>query len=255
MHSQPLSRANDQTLAALSAAMAMVRCERIVSSVDKYRPDLTDGSEKQGFLRKQNHCQYSTCHIYIRQSIFAGGDDNSSLGKTPANTCILPHAESASCRAKQNSFARCRSPRSRCQVNRLTRRTVGAGPASGGWIPSFLLPAPSAIAAAGFDLPPTVWLGHIWATLRIALTSYALAIEISIPLAVALTNSRLLSRTLYPILIIIQSTPIIAIAPIIVVTLGASDMPRVVITFLITFFPIVVTTSTGLLAAPRDRWD
>jgi NitT/TauT family transport system permease protein len=119
-------------------------------------------------------------------------------------------------------------------------------------IPSFLLPAPSAIVVAAFGIPLTVWLGHIWATLRVALMGYALAVAVSIPLAVALTNSRLLSRTLYPILIIIQSTPIVAIAPIIVVTLGASDMPRVVITFLITFFPIVVTTSTGLLATPEE---
>jgi NitT/TauT family transport system permease protein len=119
-------------------------------------------------------------------------------------------------------------------------------------IPSFLLPAPTAIVAAAFDLPLTVWLGHIWATLRVALMGFALATVISIPLAIALTRSRLLSRTLYPILIIIQSTPIVAIAPIIVVTLGASDMPRVVITFLITFFPIVVTTSTGLLATPEE---
>jgi NitT/TauT family transport system permease protein len=119
-------------------------------------------------------------------------------------------------------------------------------------IPSFLLPAPSAILEAGFAVPITVWLGHIWATLRVALMGFALATVVSIPLAVALTYSRLLSRTLYPILIIIQSTPIVAIAPIIVVTLGASDLPRVVITFLITFFPIVVTTATGLLTTPEE---
>jgi NitT/TauT family transport system permease protein len=119
-------------------------------------------------------------------------------------------------------------------------------------IPSFLLPAPSAILEAGLAVPVTVWLGHIWATLRVALMGFALATVVSIPLAVALTYSRLLSRTLYPILIIIQSTPIVAIAPIIVVTLGASDLPRVVITFLITFFPIVVTTATGLLATPEE---
>jgi NitT/TauT family transport system permease protein len=119
-------------------------------------------------------------------------------------------------------------------------------------IPSFLLPAPSAIVAAAFDLPWTVWLGHLWATLRVALIGYLLAIVVSIPLAVALTNSRFLSRTLYPILIIIQSTPIVAVAPIIVVTLGASDLPRIVITFMITFFPIVVTTSTGLMATPEE---
>ena len=119
-------------------------------------------------------------------------------------------------------------------------------------IPSFLLPSPSAIIRAGFEIPAAQWLANISATLRVALMGYAVAIVVSIPLAVALVNSRFLSRTLYPILVIVQSTPIVAVAPIIVVTLGASDLPRVVITFLITFFPIVVSTVTGLLATPEE---
>jgi NitT/TauT family transport system permease protein len=81
---------------------------------------------------------------------------------------------------------------------------------------------------------------------------YAVAIVVSIPLAVALASSRFLSRTRYPIIVIVQSTPIVAVAPIIVVTLGASDLPRVAITFLITFFPIVVSTLTGLMATPEE---
>ena len=119
-------------------------------------------------------------------------------------------------------------------------------------IPSFLFPSPSAIVNAGLEISAAQWLGHIGATLRVALMGYALAIVVSIPLAVALVNWRLLSRTLYPILVIIQSTPIVAVAPIIVVTLGASDLPRVVITFLIAFFPIVVSTVTGLMATPEE---
>ena len=119
-------------------------------------------------------------------------------------------------------------------------------------IPSFLLPAPSAILQALLATPLSVWLGHIWATLRVALMGYALAIAVSVPLAVGLASSRLLSRTLYPMLVVVQSTPIVAVAPIIVVTLGASDLPRVVITFLIAFFPIVVSTVTGLLATPDE---
>jgi NitT/TauT family transport system permease protein len=119
-------------------------------------------------------------------------------------------------------------------------------------VPSFLLPAPSAIVAGALAQPPAVWLANIWATLRVALMGYAAAVVISIPLAVALASSRLLSRTLYPMIVVVHSTPIVAIAPIIVVTLGASDLPRVVITFLITFFPIVVTTTTGLLATPEE---
>jgi NitT/TauT family transport system permease protein len=119
-------------------------------------------------------------------------------------------------------------------------------------IPSFLLPSPSAIVAAGVAVPLPVWLGHIGATLRVALMGYAAAVVISVPLAVALVKSRFLSRTLYPILVVVQSTPVVAVAPIIIVTLGASDLPRVVITFLITFFPIVVSTVTGLLATPEE---
>ncbi|WP_407177264.1 ABC transporter permease [Bradyrhizobium sp. STM 3562] len=119
-------------------------------------------------------------------------------------------------------------------------------------IPSFLLPSPSAILQTLLATPLSVWLGHIWATLRVALMGYALAIIVSVPLAVALASSRFLSRTLYPLLVVVQSTPIVAVAPIIVVTLGASDLPRVVITFLIAFFPIVVSTVTGLLSTPEE---
>ena len=117
-------------------------------------------------------------------------------------------------------------------------------------IPSFLLPAPSAILAALVATPPGVWAGHALATLRVALMGYALAILVSVPLAVGITTSRFLARTLYPILVVVQSTPIVAIAPILVVTLGASDLPRVAITFLITFFPILVSAVTGLQATP-----
>ncbi len=119
-------------------------------------------------------------------------------------------------------------------------------------VPSFLLPAPSAIVTALLATPLPVWAGHVWATLRVALMGYALAIAVAIPLAVGLATSRFLSRTFYPILVVVQSTPVVAVAPIIVVTLGASDLPRVVITFLITFFPIVVSTVTGLLATPEE---
>ena len=119
-------------------------------------------------------------------------------------------------------------------------------------IPSFVLPSPASIAVGFGEIAPAVWAGHVWATLRVALVGYLVAIAVSVPLAIMLVNSRLLSRTLLPMLVVVQSTPIVAIAPIIVVTLGASDLPRIVITFLITFFPIVVSTATGLHATPPE---
>ncbi|MFG3454727.1 ABC transporter permease [Stutzerimonas stutzeri] len=119
-------------------------------------------------------------------------------------------------------------------------------------LPSFVLPSPSAIVGAAWKLAPGVWFDHIFATLRVTLMGYLLSILVGIPLAIALASSRLLSRTLYPLLVIVQSTPIVAVAPIIVVVMGAGDTPRVFITFLIAFFPIVVSTVTGLLATPAE---
>jgi len=119
-------------------------------------------------------------------------------------------------------------------------------------LPEFLLPAPSAIAKAGFTMSAGEWAGHIVATVRVALLGYACSIAISLPLAVALAMSPMLSRTVYPILVVIHSTPIVAVAPIIVVTLGVGDLPRVVITGIITFFPLVISTTTGILSTPDE---
>ncbi|WP_417204897.1 ABC transporter permease [Antarctobacter sp.] len=119
-------------------------------------------------------------------------------------------------------------------------------------IPSFLLPAPSRIAE-GFDAVTfSRWFAHIWATLRVALTGFLLAIAIALPTAILLTRSKIVSAGLYPLLVVIQSTPIVAVAPIIVVTLGSGDSSRVLITFLISFFPLVVSMTTGLKATPEE---
>ncbi|MEO1019773.1 MAG: ABC transporter permease [Pseudomonadota bacterium] len=119
-------------------------------------------------------------------------------------------------------------------------------------IPSFLLPSPTAIVAAGLAVAPETWLAHIQSTLWVTLIGYFISIAVSIPLAVAVALSPIMSRTVYPLLIVVQSTPIVAVAPILIVALGAGDVPRVVITCLIAFFPLVVSTATGLLATPSE---
>ncbi|MFI8480811.1 ABC transporter permease [Pseudomonas sp. NPDC078700] len=119
-------------------------------------------------------------------------------------------------------------------------------------VPEFILPSPSAIVGSLGSLPAGRWLEHIVATLGVALTGFAVAIAIALPLATAIVSSRLLSRLLMPWLVVIQSTPIVAIAPIIVVSLGAGMVPRVVITMLIAFFPIVISTAAGLNSVPQE---
>ncbi|WP_216671087.1 ABC transporter permease [Mangrovicoccus sp. HB161399] len=119
-------------------------------------------------------------------------------------------------------------------------------------VPSYLLPAPSAILGTFGVIGWDRWATHVIATLRVALMGFGLSILIAIPLAVLMMRVQILSRTLYPLLVVIQSTPVVAIAPIIIVVLGAGDAPRIVITTLITFFPLVVATATGLAATPPE---
>ena len=121
-----------------------------------------------------------------------------------------------------------------------------------GEVPNYILPAPSAITKAFFNVEFSRWMFHLWATLHVALLGFGLSILIAIPLSIAMVRSKLLSRTIYPALIVIQSTPIVAVAPLIIVLLGTDDPSRVLITCLITFFPIIVSTTTGMMETPPE---
>jgi NitT/TauT family transport system permease protein len=119
-------------------------------------------------------------------------------------------------------------------------------------IPTYILPGPSRIIG-GFDAVPFGrWLEHIWATLRVSMTGYIVAIFVSLPIAVGLAKSEFLARAFYPLLVVIQSIPVVAVAPIIIVVLGTDNAPRVLITFLISFFPLVVSMTTGLRVTPPE---
>lgn len=118
-------------------------------------------------------------------------------------------------------------------------------------IREFLLPAPSAIwmqTAANWD----VVLDHTLATLRTVLLGFGVSVLISLPLAMAIAASPAISAALYPLLVVTQSIPKVALAPILIVALGANEMPRVIVTFLVAFFPLVVGSVAGLLATPPE---
>jgi NitT/TauT family transport system permease protein len=121
-----------------------------------------------------------------------------------------------------------------------------------GGIPRWLLPPPTDIAAAAVHVPLVIWLDNLQATLRVVLLGFLVALALSAPLAVAMARSEVARLCIYPILVIIQSTPVVAVAPILVVTLGAGDLPRIVITAMISFFPLVVGIATGLTQTPPE---
>jgi NitT/TauT family transport system permease protein len=112
-----------------------------------------------------------------------------------------------------------------------------------------VLPGPLDITRAALANWP-VLMRETWPTFLESLLGFALAIAIGIPVAVCVANSRVLNLTLYPILIATQSIPKVAVAPIILVWFGLGLQSKLVIAFLVAFFPIVVDTATGMKATP-----
>src|SRR5215475_7228603 len=95
-----------------------------------------------------------------------------------------------------------------------------------------------------------ILLRESWPTFLESVLGFALAVVIGIPVAVCVANSRVLNLTLYPILIATQSIPKVAVAPIILVWFGLGLQSKLVIAFLVAFFPVVVDTATGMGATP-----
>jgi NitT/TauT family transport system permease protein len=93
---------------------------------------------------------------------------------------------------------------------------------------------------------------HFWVTLVETLEGFGLAIAIALPVAVLIAYSRLLEATIYPVLVALNAIPKIAIAPILIIWMGFGAGPKIVMVILICFFPIVISTATGLKSTPPD---
>ena len=118
-------------------------------------------------------------------------------------------------------------------------------------IPDYLLPAPSNIVQASWDVAANLAM-HTLATLKTVMLGFLVSVAISFPIALAITSSPAVGNAIYPLLVLTQSIPKVALAPLLVVILGANEVPRVVVTFLVAFFPLVIAISTGLLAVPAE---
>jgi NitT/TauT family transport system permease protein len=118
-------------------------------------------------------------------------------------------------------------------------------------VPNYILPAPSAIWQAAGDSGASL-LRHAGVTLRTVLLGFALSLVVSLPIALALSSSAAVSNAIYPVLVLTQSVPKVALAPMLIVVLGTNELPRVIVTFLVAFFPLVVATATGLQATPPE---
>ena len=117
-----------------------------------------------------------------------------------------------------------------------------------------ILPPPSAVFADLFSAPGW-YLGHAWYTLIVTLGGFALAVLVGVLLAVLIVESRLLDKSIYALIVALNSVPKVAVAPLFVIWLGTGAEPKVAIAFLIAVFAIVIDAVLGLKSVPPDILD
>jgi NitT/TauT family transport system permease protein len=122
----------------------------------------------------------------------------------------------------------------------------------------FILPSPlSALEHLLLPQPDANynWLVHISATIYAVLASFAATSILGIAIAITMAWSRLINDMMLPLFIFINSLPIIAIAPIILLWFGYGILTNVLIAFLVSFFPVVINTAAGLNEVEEDMLD
>lgn len=113
-------------------------------------------------------------------------------------------------------------------------------------IPSYILPLPLDVLRVLVEEWNAQLFEQTMITLQESVSGYLLAIAVSVPLAILLTYSRLADRFLFPVLVVFQVIPKIALAPLFIIWLGFGMLPKTIISFLVAFFAIVVSTTVGL---------
>jgi len=121
-------------------------------------------------------------------------------------------------------------------------------------VPTWILPAPSAIFAAAIKWAPEL-VHNSWVTLRETVVGFLLAIVLSLPLAILISLNPLARKLLYPMLLGLQSVPKVAVAPLVILWFGLSEWPKIIVVVLVCFFPILVNMVAGLEAVPKTMLD
>ncbi|MEU4551202.1 NitT/TauT family transport system permease protein [Micromonospora violae] len=113
------------------------------------------------------------------------------------------------------------------------------------------LPPPGEVLTAFVDKPAQL-LEHTWDTMLEILTGFALSVAAGVLIGLSLASSRTVERMFTPLLVAVNAVPKITLGPLLVVALGWGQKPILTMVFLLCFFPIVLSTATGLTTTPAD---
>jgi len=125
------------------------------------------------------------------------------------------------------------------------------GACKGGWVPPYILPAPSAILQKVWTFR-VLFLQHTWATTVEIVLGFLVALVAGVMLALGIVYVRPFERAFYPWIVATQAIPKVALGPLFIIWFGFGLLPKVVIAALIAFFPIMIGTIVGLKSIERD---
>jgi len=117
-----------------------------------------------------------------------------------------------------------------------------------------LLPAPSRILSALWDFRGDAW-KHAIPTLIETVVGFSVAVVLAVVSAVLMDRAPAARRAVEPLLVISQTIPVVALAPLLLLWFGFGLAPKIVVVVLVTFFPIVVALLDGLRSAPPAASD
>ena len=119
------------------------------------------------------------------------------------------------------------------------------------WVPRYMLPAPWDVVAAFIAEAPLLF-EHSLITLQEAFYGLVLGVGLGFLFAAVMDGWELLYKALYPILLLTQTIPTVAIAPLLVLWFGYEMTPKIILIVIVTFFPVTVGLLDGFRAADRD---
>ncbi len=132
--------------------------------------------------------------------------------------------------------------------------TVWQAVCRSGAVPGYMLPSPAAVGSALISELPTI-LRHASVTLREAFYGLLLGSILAFITATLMDRFMMLNRALYPLLIITQTIPTIAIAPLLVLWMGFGMAPKIALVAITTYFPIAVSLLDGYKSVDQDCMD
>lgn len=117
--------------------------------------------------------------------------------------------------------------------------------------PTYILPPPSVVLVALAERAGDLAY-HAAVTTSVILIGFALAVALGVPLALGVAFSPWFRRVVYPAIVLSQMVPKIAVAPLFIIWFGFDVTPKILITFLIAFFPIVIDAVVGFTSLPPE---